>query len=196
MPVIYSNCYAVVRVTAPVFPSLLFPSDRSVNHEAAAWNSQGGTCPSPSSQQNLLVSVCPSTDGWRTASDGGRFWFPQSVTNRQMHSAASSGAAEPTGSADEIVKNNPPRIVSHSSFHCSQNAPPADKVDWSLLNNLAYMNVRIAEHLGSLASVEGKRITAQPSLPPDKQFYLANVCLGDIFSWSKTLKNNLLSRSF
>lgn len=144
MPVIYSNCSAVVRVTAPVFPSLLFPSDRSVNHEAAAWNSQGGTCPSPSSQQTLLVSVCPSTDGWRTASDGGRFWFPQTVTNRQMHSAASSGAAEPTGSADEIVKNNPPRIVSHSSFHCSENAPPADKVDWSLLNNLAYVNVRMS----------------------------------------------------
>lgn len=182
MPVIYSNCEAVVRVNAPMFPSLLFPSDRSINHKTAAWNSQGGMCPSSSSQQTLLLSVCP-------ASDRGRFWFPQSETNRQMHSAASSGAAEPTGSADEIVKNNPPRLVSHSSFHCSQSAPPADKVDWSLLNNLAYINVRIAEHVGSLALVEGKKITAQLSL-------LRGRHLGDIFWWSKTLKNSLLSRSF
>lgn len=170
------NSWARVCTTAPGLPlsismwmilqarvwCLTFPRSKvSISEISVHW-------------QTLLSKVSPNRR-WRTPSDGARFWFPQSVTNQQMRSAASSGAAEPTGSADEIVKNNPPQILVAQLLSQFIQRPSSWQSRWvspqqRCLHECVYLSMWASAQWGSNG---GKRITAQPRLPPHKHVYIS-----------------------
>ena len=72
-----------------------------------------------------------------------------------------AGAAEPTGSADEIVKNNPPRILVAASVYTAS-------VEMFLLYNLACVNVCVAFYLQLTEGHTEVSASLPPCLPSDK----------------------------